>query len=159
MAEEKAPSDAKHFRVPFGVALAAMVLALLCGAITIWQIGEPLAVLVLGQEPDIPIPDGATLEQEWEGQGSAQKEWLYSTETWGCDVAQFYIDQGAECVFSPYSCELEQQDPPEGVAFEIHEIAECSKSVDGVISGYTWRVHITSYSSGLHTRFRILLYE
>ncbi len=159
MSNEVTETTEPGFVIPIWVALAALLLALLCGVVVFMTIAEPLAELVLGRDPDIPVPDGAVLEQEVEGQGSASKEWLYRIDDLGCEVARYYVDQGADCVFTPYSCNLERQEPPEGVNFEIHEIAECTKTVDRLIAGYTWRVHITSYSSGTHTRFRIYLFE
>ncbi len=143
--------------VPAWVTIAGLVLVLVVAALIIVEIGSPLAELVLGNDPDVPVPDGAKLEGEWENQGSAQHEWLYNTDQIGCEVALFYAGQEANCVFAPFACGSEGQRP--GLEGAGH-IATCRKTEKGAVTGYSWEVNISSgYPEGPLTRFRIWLFN
>lgn len=154
--------------VPIWVALAAMVLALIVAGIIISSIAKPLLNLVLPVDPDIPIPSGAHLDEELDDPGYGTKQWLYSSQQTGCQVALFFDDiEGVECIYSPGACaELYitpapgQSDPDEGSQNTFSQTGTCTKRVKEVASSYSWRVEIFhGYEGEYQTKFRVYLFS
>ncbi len=151
------PESASRQRVaiPLWLSIVGGVAAIIIGLLVVRQIARPLAELVFGFEPEIPIPAGAVLEDIREDQGSVRQEWLYRTDEHGCDLATYFIEQGASCTIAPFVCT--DDDRP---STDLNHIAVCRKSEKGVVLGYSWEVWISSgYNDRSQTRFRILLYK
>jgi hypothetical protein len=168
--EQREPGNKKpHIVVPVWVALAAMVLAIIVAGIIISSIAEPLLNLVAPNEPEIPLPAGAHLDEELDDPGYGTKQWLYSSHQTGCQVALFFDDiEGVECIYSPNSCtELfvtpgtEPNDEPNEFAQDgFSQTATCTKRVKEVASSYSWRVEIFSgYEGEYQTKFRVYLFS
>jgi len=141
-------------------AIGIFILAIILAGVIVVQIAEPLADLILGEDPEVPLPDGAVLIDEWdrdEQRQSAKHEWLYGTSMNGCDVARFYIDEGFDCAL-PASCSSILYD--EESAEEFRRIGTCIKTEKDSISGYSISVDITDgYAGDLRARFRVYLYD
>jgi hypothetical protein len=170
--EEKAkrelPAKKPRIVVPIWVALAAMVLAIIVAGIIISSIAEPLLNLVSPNDPDIPIPSGAHLDEELDDPGYGTKQWLYSSQQTGCQVALFFDEiEGVECIYSPGACaELYitpapgQDDPSDGAENTFSQTGTCTKRVKEVASSYSWRVEIfDGYEGEYQTKFRVYLFS
>lgn len=145
-------------RVPIGVAIAGLILALLLSGLILTEIVSPLSELVFGRETKVPVPEDARLLETVEHSATANKEWLYGVSISGCDLVKYYAAQGASCVVSPLACGATgvQRSDAEGVM----NIATCSKREDGSVTGYGWDVYISSnFPEGDFTRFRVSLFK
>lgn len=165
-AETKKP----RFVVPVWVALAAMVLALVLAVVIIASIAEPLINLISPEEPDIPVPPGARLDEKVEESNYASTQWLYSSKQTGCEVALFFDDhEGVSCMYSPVGCDVmatatpKLEPTPTGevpYTAEFYQVAVCTKQVKEVASSYSWRVEIfDGYGGEYHTKFRVYLFS
>ncbi len=145
--------------IPPWVAIAFGAVALLAAGIIISRIGGPLADLILSEAPEIPVPNDVRLLSEQEDTSYARHEWLYTTDQSGCEVARFYLDQGATCRFQPFVCNeaFEQNDLSEVNFFNV---ATCTRSETDNVTGSSWQVLISSgHREDGRTRFRIYLFE
>lgn len=147
-----------RFYIPPWVAIAFGVVALLLAGIIISRIASPLADLILSDGAAVPIPDGARLLSEEEDTDYARHEWFYATNRTGCEVARFYLDEGATCRFSPFVCNdnFEQNEISE---MNFFNVATCTRSEANNVTGSGWQVLISSGHPGEQTRFRVYLFE
>ncbi len=157
---QPAEQDVQNSRglfLPLWVIAALGILALIVTGYIFTQIASPLSELVLGSDPDIPVPDGAVLESDSDDSGSASRSYYYTTNQSGCEVASFYFEQGARCSTQPFVCN------PDGTQNQTQgfvTLGSCRYTANENITGYSWQVYIaTNYPEGPPTRFRILVFD
>lgn len=150
-------------QVPPWVAVAGMILALLIAAVIIRQIARPLSDLVFGNDVDVPIPEGATLEREEEDVGSVSRTMLYSTDQDACQVAQFYVNQdGVQCFFAPFACREDGTINLDDASSGFRTVGTCGKTELDSVDGFSWDVIISGgydAEQGPATRFLVSIYE
>lgn len=156
--EEATSTESKSgFYIPPWVAIAFGILTVLLAFIIIRAVAAPLWDLLFVGDPEVPVPPGARLESEIEDPSYASHEWLYQTQLSGCEVADYYVEQGADCRRSPFACSADNvQIEREG----FFEVAICTYSEDNQVGGYSWEIRITSgFEEPAPTRFRVFLYD
>lgn len=147
------------FYVPPWVAIAFGIVALLATGVIISNIAPPLSDLLLSSDEDIPIPDGVRLISEGDEPDYASKDWYYASDLTGCEVAQFYLAQGANCRVQPFVCD-QNFVQTELSDTNFFNVATCSRAENDTISGSGWQVIISSgYQDGEQTRFRVYLFD
>ncbi|PJF44430.1 MAG: hypothetical protein CUN55_04040 [Phototrophicales bacterium] len=152
---EQAPQGSSF--LPLWVIAAFGILALIITAYIFTQIAGPLSEIVLGGDPEIPIPDDVVLEKEEGQSGSASRTYFYTTEKSGCEIASFYYEHGARCTTQPFIC---NPDGTQNSTESFVTLGSCRYTKDEDVTGYSWEVYIaTNYPEGPFTRFRILVYD
>lgn len=153
---ESAPVARSRLALPLPVAIAGLILALLLSGLILVEIAPPLAELVFGNDPDIPIPEGATVLSTEITSGRSEKEWLYGTDMTGCEVIRFYADQGATCQVTPFACAPDQRTDMQG----IMQIGICGMTEKGSVTDHAWDIYVSSnFPDGAFTRFRVSLFK
>ena len=154
---EMSEEESSGFYIPAWVAVALGIVALLVAFIIIRAISAPLSDLVFPTKADVPIPANANLEDDIEDSNYASHEWIYSTQQSGCEVTDYYVEQGADCRRSPFACGADgEQIEREG----FFEVAICTYTENDRVGGYSWEIRISSGYTGQNpTRFRVFLYD
>jgi hypothetical protein len=148
-------SSKQNEGLPIWMPLVGLALALILAIYMGVRIIPTLSGVVL--PPDPPLPTGGTMAMiKHEGKGVGLDEWLYGTNLHGCQVAQYYKQRFAECIFDPDSnCQNGGTLPmqPGVSAF----IARCGgKDTFGAYQ-LTWTVYIsTGYAEQGRTHFRVI---
>ncbi len=149
-ADEAQPS---RFHIPIGVALAAMVVALILAALILSRVAGPLHGLVF--PPSVPVPKGVQ-EVDHVHEKNGDEYWIYRTSLSGDDVAAFYDERG-DCRYSPRPDEAPDAPAPVG----SYSVALCTGQNRRGNSGIGWQVYInTGYSDEEGpTIFRLYRYQ
>jgi hypothetical protein len=143
--------------MPAWVVIAGMVVALLIAGIIMANVLGPLGNLIFPDEAKAPLPEGATLLEENPDPRLSDEERLYGVNLEGCAVAQFYIDQGSQCVFAPLACDPVTTDANGNPLSK--SIATCRGTHTAVAASYSWMVDISSGYSDYRTRFRVYVFK
>lgn len=152
------PIEDSKSSIPLWFGLGLLLATLILAGFIISQISGPLADLLFNENPEVPIPEGATLVSETEG-GSATREWLYHINQPGCSVVEFYSKQeNVKCSFGVLAC---VDNNPISDPTDVRQIGSCLFTETDNISGYSWRVDITENNENgrIWTSFRVYLYD
>lgn len=156
-----AESKTQRLHIPLWVALAGMVVALIIFVLVMTNILEPLVGLVFPQEANVPTPNGAVLLEENDGGRTSTAEKYYGVDADGCEIAQFFQDEGATCRYTPLVCGTDEDGTlSQNIPERVDHIATCTRRVEGTVDGYTWEIFISAGFGGTYnTQYRVFLYE
>ncbi|MBN1200433.1 MAG: hypothetical protein JXJ20_01130 [Anaerolineae bacterium] len=141
------------FVIPLWLALVAMVVALIIGALILVRVVGPLQGLLFPFEP--PVPDGAE-EIEHVKPDKGAEYWVYRTTMRGQDVARFYEQEDGTCWYTSSNSDVNPR--PDGVSYSV---ARCVGQRESAGLGISWEVFIAEGYSDREgpTIFRVYKYD
>jgi len=159
--ESKQPEERSGLQIPLWVALAGMVLALIIAVIIMANVLRPLINLVFPSKPKLALPADVIELKKVEKPRTSDGEWLYGVNMDGCQLAKFYMDQGATCNFAPFICDGEGTDFTNQFAAvkEVQSIGTCELSKSGVADSFSWQMLISTGYDDYLTKYRVYLYR
>lgn len=147
--------------IPLWIALAGLAVAVILALLIALTVLQPLLSLVFPTNPEPPLPSDAALLEEVPNPRLSYSESLYGSAMGGCDMVNFYMQEGGTCVIAPFSC---SGNPTDGYvnryAGTVTSIATCTGKQKDLLNSFSWEVYISSgYLDEYETRFRLYLYR
>ena len=103
--------------------------------------------------PDVPLPESELTELRHENFTYGADRWVYGISMDGCELVEFYIEQGADCVVAPALC---GRDGFVASSPNAQQLATCDGSDAFSIFGMQWEVSISAgYVVEPITRFEV----
>lgn len=145
----------KAVGLPLWMPLLGLLIAFVFAVVAGIMICPTLSALALPPDPPLPPAIKTTLAKQ-ENKGSGLDEYLYTTDSPGCDVARFYDDRLGDCSYDPDSgCKVPSHLPLDpGYSYQV---AVCRGSQPIGVYHVFWTVYIgTNYKPGPFTQFRVI---
>lgn len=153
---ETTESEERGQGVPLWMPLVGLVIALAVALFIGVRIIPTLSALV--SPPDPPRPPAPATLMLHEAKGTGLDEFLYGTETSGCEVARYYEKLLGDCTYDPDSrCQLPGGGPLV-VPGSSAGVARCEGKQTIGAYNVTWIVYVTTNftDGGPKTRYRVI---